>query len=230
MKRLRRARHAGGVFWRFRYYVLSALVALALWDTVAIKPFRVFVVMVHEVCHAAAALITDGEVLEIRTAWEESGHTLTRGGIFPVISSAGYLGSALLGSLLIYTGSAPQAQRLALLLIGALTMGMTMWYTPVGEMDFFLGIFGGLVFVAMALKSQRAGAAGAIWLGVMLCLYSLDDFRTDLWLYPELTDAGILANYWGLPMLAYPIAFSWAALALAIMYRSMKALVRSERR
>ena len=85
----KRISRAAGVFWRFRYHLFSTLVVLAFWDTLLIKPFRVFVVMVHEVCHAGAALLTDGEVVEIRTAWDESGHTLTKGGIFPIISSAG---------------------------------------------------------------------------------------------------------------------------------------------
>ena len=226
----KRISRAAGVFWRFRYHLFSTLVVLAFWDTLLIKPFRVFVVMVHEVCHAGAALLTDGEVVEIRTAWDESGHTLTKGGIFPIISSAGYVGSALLGALLIYAGCFPQVQRLALLFIGAATMGMTIWYTPAGAGDFYFGIFGGMVFVLLAIKSQRAGTAGAVWLGVMLCIYSLHDFRTDLWMYPEQTDAGILAAYWGAPPLAYPIAFTWVAVSVYAMYKSLLALVRKERK
>ena len=62
-----------------RYYLLCTGLALTFWDTALIKPFRFFVVLVHEVNHAAAALITGGEVLEIRTHWNESGHTLTKG-------------------------------------------------------------------------------------------------------------------------------------------------------
>ena len=129
---------------------------LGLWDTLLIKPFRLFVVTVHEVCHAGAALLTGGEVVEMRTAVDESGHTLARGGVFAIISAAGYVGSAFLGSLLIYTGKRPLLQRLVLLLIGGVTMGMTMRYTPVGAPDFYLGIIGGLIFAGMAIKSQRA--------------------------------------------------------------------------
>ena len=208
--------------------MLCALVAIALWDTMAIVPFRLFVVTVHEVCHAGAVLMTGGEVLEMRTMTDESGHTLTKGGLFFVVSAAGYVGSAMLGALLIYTGKLPRVQRLALMLVGATVTGMTMWYAPVGGVDFYLGIFGGLAFACLAIKSARAAAAGSIWLGVMLCLYSLDDFRTDLWLYPELTDAGILANHWGHRLLAYPIALSWVLLSVWMMYRSMRALVGRE--
>ena len=43
-------------------------------------------------------------VLEMRTAWEEFGHTLSRGGWPVVIVSAGYVGSALVGAALIAAG------------------------------------------------------------------------------------------------------------------------------
>ncbi|MFC1525196.1 M50 family metallopeptidase [Candidatus Latescibacterota bacterium] len=223
-------RQKAAIFWEFRYYLLAAIIALVLWDTMLILPFRLFMVMVHEVCHAAAALATGGEVGSVQMAYDESGVTLTRGGIFPVIVSAGYVGSACLGALLIYTGSLPQLQRILLLLIGGTVMGMTMKYTPVGGIDFYLGIFGGLVLVSMALKSQRAGAAGSIWLGVMLCLYSLQDFWSDLLWHTEMTDAGILAGYIGIPILAYPIALLWVVISMWVMYRAMRSLVRNRQR
>ncbi len=229
MQSLERIAYIFRILWCFRYHLLGAIVALALWESPLIMPFRLFVVMVHEVCHAGAALLTGGEVLEMRTNPNESGHTLAQGGFFPLITAAGYVGSALLGTLLIYTGILPQAQRLLLLLVGAVCMGMTMGYTPVGGMDFYLGIFSGLILVAMAIKSQRAAVAAATWIGMMLCLYSLYDFYTDLWLHAELTDAGILAHYWGVPQLAYPIALIWVLFSLAIMYRAMRALVGKKR-
>ena len=91
-------------------------------------------------------------------------------------------------------------------------------------MDSFLGIFCGLLLLSMAIKSQRASQAAATWFGIMLCLYSLHDFRTDLWLYPEMTDAGILARHWGLPMLAYPIALTWVLISVGLMYRALRAV------
>ena len=229
MKSFKRIVYVWRIFWRFRYYLLCTIVAYAFWNTPLILPFRLFVVLVHEIFHAGTALITGGQVLEMRTNLNESGHTLAQGGFFPLISAAGYVGSALLGSLLIYTGTLPQVQRLLLLLIGMVCMGMTIWYTPVGGGDFYLGIFGGLILAAMAIKSQRAAVAAATWIGVMLCLYSLYDFYTDLWRHAELTDAGILARYWGAPLLAYPIALIWVLLSLSFMYRAMRALVRKKK-
>ena len=224
----KRLQRQARILWRFRLHLLCAAAALLLWDTAWIKPFRVFVVMVHEMCHAVAALVTGGEVVEMRTAWAEHGYTMSRGGWPVVIVSAGYLGSALLGAGLIWSGMLPQLQRLALLVVGAVTLGTTLAYTPAGGLDFVLGIGGGLGLMCTAMYSSRSGAAGAVWLGVMLCLYSLHDFRTDLWLYAERTDAGILASHLGRPWLTYPIAGCWVWLSLWAMYRAMGSLVRHE--
>ena len=221
-----RAVYVFRIFWKFRFYLGAAFIALVLWDSIFIKPFRLFVIVVHEVCHAGTALLTGGAVLEMRTNWDEGGHTLTQGGYFPLISAAGYVGSAAAGALLIYTSIAPFLQRFALLFVGASSMGMTMWYTPVGGLDFYLGIFGGLALVVAALYSPPTAKAAAVWMGTMLCLYSLFDFYTDLGGQAEATDAGILANYWGYQWLAYPIAAVWVLLSLAFMYRAMRALVR----
>ena len=102
-----RAVYVFRIFWKFRFYLGAAFIALVLWDSIFIKPFRLFVIVVHEVCHAGTALLTGGAVLEMRTNWDEGGHTLTQGGYFPLISAAGYVGSAAAGALLIYTSIAP---------------------------------------------------------------------------------------------------------------------------
>ncbi|MEC8933140.1 MAG: hypothetical protein VYB08_17075, partial [Candidatus Latescibacterota bacterium] len=68
-----------------------------------------------------------------------------------------------------------------------------------------------------------------VWLGVMLCIYSLFDFLTDLMQFAEFTDAGILARHWQTPWLAYPIAITWSIFSIWVMIRAMSALVRHEK-
>jgi len=212
------------VLRRFWPHIACTIVALALWETPAVKPFRVFTVQVHEMCHAGAALVTGGEVAEIRTHWNESGHMVSRGGYFPVISSAGYVGSALLGALLIAASTWPKLQRVLLGGIGCATVAMVVWYTPLWGVDFVFGVASGAVLLVIAARFRKVSEAGATWLGVMLCLYSLHDFRTDLWLNTQATDAGILARHWGLPFLAYPIAAVWAGVSVAAMAWALRAV------
>jgi hypothetical protein len=214
----------------FGLHLLLAVLALVLWDTPAVKPFRVFVVWVHEMGHASAALATGGEVSELRVRWDESGHVLSRGGIFPLISSAGYVGAACLGAFLIYAGRWRGVQRGLLGLIGATQIGMAVMFTPVWGLDFYFGVGCGLLLVFIAVKFGRSAHIMATWIGVVLCLYSLEDFRTDLWLHTEKTDAGILARYFGFEFLAYPIALGWALISVWVMYRAMRSVIRAEKK
>ena len=217
--------HVIRTFW---LHLLLAVIALALWDTPVIKPFRVFVVWIHEMGHASMAIATGGEVEELRVRWNESGHVISRGGIFPLISSAGYVGSAFLGALLIYTGRWLGTQRILLGLIGVLQIGMAALYTPFGTLDFWFGTICGLVLIVVTIRFGRLSHVLATWTGIVLCLYSLYDFRTDLWMQTERTDAGILARYFGIEILAYPIAFVWAAISIYVMYRAMRGLIQTQ--
>lgn len=214
------------VFRIFGLHMVLAVVALALWDTPFIKPFRVFVVWMHEMGHAMAALATGGEVAELRVRWNESGHVMSRGGIRPIISSAGYVGAACVGALLIYCGRWGSVQRGVLALIGMVQVLMAVMYTPFWGLDFWFGVGCGIILAVVAVKFDGWSHVLATWIGVMLCLYSLYDFRTDLWMQTERTDAGILAAYWGIPVLAYPIAFVWAAFSIGVMFWAMRGLGR----
>ncbi len=57
-------------------------------------PFKLFVTTVHEACHALVTRLTGGNVQMISISPDESGLTLTSGGFRPLISMAGYLGTA----------------------------------------------------------------------------------------------------------------------------------------
>ena len=98
------------------------------------------------------------------------------------------------------------------------------------DTDFIFGVASGLVLLVSAVGFPKCARWMASWLGVMLCLYSLYDFRTDLWMHTEQTDAGILARYWGVPLLAYPIAFIWAVISVYAMFLAMRAVERRGRK
>ena len=217
--------HVIRTFW---LHLLLAVIALALWDTPFVKPFRVFVVWIHEMGHASMAIATGGEVEELRVRWNESGHVISRGGIFPIISSAGYVGSAFLGALLIYTGRWLGLQRILLGLIGGLQIGMAVLYTPLWAFDFYFGVLCGLLLILITILFDRLSHILATWVGIVLCLYSLYDFRTDLWMQTENTDAGILARHFGIEILAYPIAFVWATISIYVMFKAMRGLIQTQ--
>ena len=76
----------------------------ALWDTAFVYPIKVFVVLLHEISHAAAAIATGGSVERIVLDANQGGAAYTRGGIPFITMSAGYLGSLLWGVLFVMLG------------------------------------------------------------------------------------------------------------------------------
>lgn len=79
--------------------LVTVAIALFFWDTPVLLPLKVFVVLLHEVSHGLAALLTGGSVEQLVLLQDQGGLAFTRGGSRFLILSAGYLGSALWGAL-----------------------------------------------------------------------------------------------------------------------------------
>jgi len=89
--------------WLLRNGLTAALLAAA-WNSVPVRPLRVLVVLLHEIFHALASLATGGGLPRIEVLSHSSGVTTLSGGFPPLVFSAGYLGTALLGGLLLAAG------------------------------------------------------------------------------------------------------------------------------
>jgi hypothetical protein len=90
-----------------RWLGLTAL-ALALivawqvpWLGWLVYPFRVFGTFVHELSHGLAAIATGGTFIRFGVSTDLSGQALSSGGWRMVVASAGYIGSAVFGGVLI---------------------------------------------------------------------------------------------------------------------------------
>jgi len=190
---------------------------VALWDTPVIYPLKVLTVMLHEMCHALAALATGGKVLEIKTRWDESGHTLSRGGWAWAIYPAGYLGTALLGAMAIVIRR-PVTQRGFMLALGAAYTLLHALYGDWRSLDFWVGVASGAVLVGLSFAAEWLCDAAFNLLGIVLCLYSVHDVTSDL-LGAQVaqTDAGLLARHWHAAWLARPIGAVWVLMSLGLL-------------
>ena len=85
---------------RLGLFVSIAVVSWFFWLTPALTPLKIFVVFIHEASHALATVLTGGRVVSmVVTPWE-SGYVQSVGGS-PLIASAGYIGSALFGGVML---------------------------------------------------------------------------------------------------------------------------------
>src|SRR5690349_7803235 len=100
------------------------------WDSPALWPLKLLVVMMHESGHALATLLTGGAVERITLAAHQSGACLSRlpSGMLAQVAvySAGYVGSALAGAFLLLATFRFRLRRLVLIAscVGLAVMGV----------------------------------------------------------------------------------------------------------
>lgn len=200
-----------------------------LWDTPVVYPIKIFVVCLHELAHALAALLTGGQVLSIQIFPDEGGLTTTRGGWPFVIASAGYLGSMLLGGTLLYLSSRRQlAQRLMLVLAVLIVLSTLLFFR-----NFFAVLYGLLAAAAMFFSARRLSANVNFYIvrfiAIASCLYVLLDIRSDLFAASPggqgiVNDAVTLSRLTGLPAIIWAVL--WMAAALIVLALVLRASVR----
>lgn len=187
-----------------------------LWNTPVVYPLKIFVVLLHELSHAAMAVATGGTVQRIVIDRWQGGATYTTGGNAFLILSAGYLGSLFWGSLMVI---AAEARRIRADwvngAIGALVVLLTALYVRSG----FGIVFGVLFGVALVVVSRKLPAAMnrslLLTLGLTSNLYAILDIKSDILDRPGMnSDAHMLARLTGVSTPVW--GFLWIGIALAV--------------
>jgi len=180
--------------------VSSLIIVIALfiffWDYNFLRPFKVFVVYIHEISHAIVSLLTGGEVHSISVEWNESGVTQTSAGNFVLTAVAGYMGSIVCGSILLYSGLSGRHERFVATFLGTTLLFFTVFYSESMNLTFFvifLAIGGGTILIAAFFgKLNRLLLFLTGTLSSMYALFDLSDFFKGAVLK---TDAGLIANH-----------------------------------
>ena len=180
--------------------------AVLLWDTVVAYPFRVFVVLLHEISHGLAAVLTGGRIVSIGLSVDEGGVCVTQGGWRFVVPSAGYLGSLLFGALFLLLGGKRRRAPGVIGLIGLFTLGVTLVYVRT-LFGFAYGLAAAAAFILVAARMQPAVSEMLLAaVGVMSCLYAVLDIASDVLLrsVPS-SDAAALAGLTGIPAVVWGV-------------------------
>lgn len=176
-------------------FLLAALFVATwlLWDTPIVYPIKIFAVMLHELGHTIAALLTGGQVVGIQTFPEEGGVTFTRGGWPFVILSAGYLGSLPAGCILLYLSSRRRGGHGLVIALAVLIAVSTVLFMR----NLFGVIYGLLAAAALWLSAYRLLTRVNLYIvrfiAVACCLYVLLDIRSDLFTSRRLDRASLTA-------------------------------------
>ena len=81
----------------------------------------------HEFSHALAGVLTCAKIESIQLDPDEGGATRLRGGISFITLPAGYLGSSLIGAILIACGFDERASKVASIVVGVCFLCMLWW-------------------------------------------------------------------------------------------------------
>ncbi|MBL7994040.1 M50 family metallopeptidase [bacterium] len=196
-------------------------------------PFEFFTTFIHEGSHAIASLIMGEQVHRIVINPDTSGymqHTVT-GGMFAqgFIGSAGYVGAALFGGLLIVLSSFEKMSKFILGLLGLVFLAAIVLYIR----DLFTLAVCGFLSASLLLIAWKGGKYlnffAINFLAVQCSLNSFGDVITLLQLSmgaPKsqfstgLSDAEALAKVFLLPAMFWSVL--WIVISIVVLYKALK--------
>ncbi len=200
---------------------IALTTGLFFWNSPFLFPLRLITVLFHEAGHALAAIMVGGTVDSITINSNEGG--LCTMSFNPtvlneiVVSSAGYLGSALAGSLLLYLTLRRKSGKtvfwalcVSLLLVGVL------WARSLFTLSVSIGT--GIAFGLGAKYISHSWTQFiAFFISTYISLYALFDLKDDLWDSARRagTDAAILAEHTHIPSIVWAIL--WTLIAIAML-------------
>ena len=204
--------------------------SIFLWNTILLYPLKLLVVLMHETSHAIAALVTGGSVERIAINVMQGGITYTQGGSRFVILSAGYIGSSLIGALLLWASARKPWKEYLAEVFGVLIIIETiLWVRDIFTLAFAI-LMG---FFCMLLGTKIKGVLEKVfiqWTGAICCLYAVYDIFSDILTLriagQEKNDAQMLAELTHIPAFAWGAI--WIAVAVAIFLCVMKNIGKSE--
>ncbi len=214
--------------------LLASGATLALWFVpyaeVIVYPLRLFVTIVHETAHALAALLTGGSVAYIQVRPDGSGLTATRGGLAPIISSAGYVGTVLYGGALLSWCREPRRAKAALGVTALLIAGMTLAFLrPIIGFGSLVGMaWSALLSIAFGVASARIAQFLVGFLAVQSCLNAFFDLKTLFALSAAggvPTDALAMQELTRIPALVW--ASLWSGISIGVIIFALRRSCRT---
>ncbi|MBW0488130.1 hypothetical protein O181_027845 [Austropuccinia psidii MF-1] len=161
-------------------YIIFIFLAWNLWGLRhLIYPFKLLTVAFHEFSHAAVGKCTGAKIESITLDPNEGGLTKMRGGIPACTLPAGYLGSSLIGSLLIFAGFDTVASKVASIIL-ALMLLITLWWARNWLTRIVVVCAIGLMVAFWFIDHGNPLRFYVLFNGVMSCLYSVWDILDDL--------------------------------------------------
>ena len=191
------------------------LAVVLLWRTQWVLPLKLLVVLLHELSHGLAAVLTGGRIAEIQVFTDQGGHCVTAGGIPAVVVSAGYLGSLFFGVLLLLTATRTRSAPIVSALLGLVLAFVAIRFMPAGSFGQWFAAAWGVVLVVLSALPRAVPELALRIVAVTSCLYAILDIKSDVidQDHPA-SDASRLASLTGVP--AFVWGLFWIGISLVV--------------
>lgn len=197
------------------------LIVFVLWGTPVIYPLKILVVFFHEFSHGMAALMTGGRIIEIQISPLQGGLCISQGGNRFLILTAGYLGSLVLGGMILLYGSRTRGHGKVTTGLGVLLLAVTfIWVRPIIGFGFIFGLGIGIAMMFVGLNMSLSVNRYLLKaIGFTSCLYAPLDIVSDVLARPGVvSDATMLAEHTGLPGFVWGLLWTATALGLSFLF------------
>jgi hypothetical protein len=210
--------------WKIITIGIMAVAIVILWNVKYLKkvlyPFKLITVAFHELGHAVAGKLTGAKIVSIELDPELGGKTVMKGGVGCVTLPAGYLGSSIIGSAIVFCSFNTLATRIMAGVIVFMLILTIYWAKNMLARGISV-LFIGLLVAAYFLFDGIALNYFVLFLGVMSSLYSVWDILEDL-VFRKVneSDASVFAKkYKCLPAQVW--GFLWFLISLSFLIGSI---------
>lgn len=162
-------------------YLLILVIVMALWNTIIIKPLKIFTVFLHELGHTLMAVIFGGGIKAFHVSFDESGYAITASkGWFSsfMIANGGYLGSILFALLILYL-KRTAFRKYILGTVAILFLGVAIKYGDSLFTIVYAVIFAGIVLLLYMLQKEKVSDWAVDVLGIASVAYAVYDTFID---------------------------------------------------
>jgi len=188
-----------------------------LWDTWVIYPVKLLVVLLHEISHGIASVMSGGVIKSIEISYELGGVCKSQGGVPFIVAFAGYPGSVIWGSLIFLSADYPKYGKYFLSALAAIFIFVTANYIT-GAPGIIISLSFSIIFwVAPRYLNRTYNHLFFRILGLSSVFYAFLDIKQDLFYagYRE-TDAELLESITGISAWFWGIL--WLSISAGVIY------------
>lgn len=205
------------------FLFLILIISFILWDTILIYPVKLFVVLLHEISHGIAAIISGGKIVEMNIDLNLGGKCITQDGNSFLIASAGYLGSFLFGLFIFYSTYKKNLSTYVIIIIAVIIFLFAVNTINNSMISFFAISFSVLLFIIIKFTPRLFSNYVLKSIGLISCLYVLFDIKDDILRNNNLySDASIVAELSGIPSLVWGLIwFSISLIGIILLFKTV---------